>query len=108
MKRKNFCVSAVSLILAGSLAACSNSASGQGGDVEPKEDAVEMQTSEDEAETESPEDAEPAQEYRANMTSVSDGTETNADYETDDMLPRPSDDTFIMSVEDAMKFMNGN
>lgn len=42
-------------------------------------------------------------------TEAENGTEHSNDepeYEIDDMLPRPSDDTLIMSVEEAEKFMN--
>ena len=44
--------------------------------------------------------------YGVNMTSVGDGAES--EYEIDDMLPRPSDDTFVISVEEAEKIMNKN
>ena len=44
--------------------------------------------------------------YGVNMTSVGDGAES--EYEIDDMLPRPSDDTFVISVEEAEKIMNRN
>lgn len=42
--------------------------------------------------------------YTINRTSIDNGT--NSDYEISDMLPRPSDDTFIMTVEEAEAFMN--
>lgn len=42
--------------------------------------------------------------YRVNMTSMDESA--NSEYEIDDMLPRPSDDTLIMSVEEAEAFMN--
>ena len=41
-----------------------------------------------------------------NMNSESSGT--GSEYEISDMLPRPSDDTFIMTVEEAEAFMNKN
>lgn len=42
--------------------------------------------------------------YSINMTSMNNGT--NSEYEIDDMLPRPSDDTFVISLEDAEALMN--
>lgn len=42
--------------------------------------------------------------YSINMTSMDNGT--NSGYEIDDMLPRPSDDTFVISLEDAEALMN--
>lgn len=42
--------------------------------------------------------------YKVNMTSINNSA--NSEYEIDDMLPRPSDDTFIMTVEEAEAFMN--
>lgn len=47
-----------------------------------------------------------SQTYAINRTSVSDST--GSEYEISDMLPRPSDDTFIMTVEEAEAFMNKN
>lgn len=47
--------------------------------------------------------------YRNNTTPVeSDAEQNNADseYEINDMLPELSDDTLIMSVEEAEKFMS--
>lgn len=58
--------------------------------------------------------------YRINKTSLGDNTVsenenmspdsngTGSEYEISDMLPRPSDDTLIMSVEEAEAFMNKN
>lgn len=42
--------------------------------------------------------------YSINMTSMGNGT--GSDYEISDMLPRPSDDTFVISLEDAEALMN--
>lgn len=42
--------------------------------------------------------------YGVNIASLDNSS--NSGYEIDDMLPRPSDDTFIMSLEDAEAFMN--
>lgn len=42
--------------------------------------------------------------YSINMTSMDNGT--GSDYEISDMLPRPSDDTFVISLEDAEALMN--
>lgn len=42
--------------------------------------------------------------YSINMTSTDSGT--GSDYEISDMLPRPSDDTFVISLEDAEALMN--
>ena len=42
--------------------------------------------------------------YKVNMTSV--GEDTNPEYEIDTMLPTPSDDTFVISVEEAEAIMN--
>lgn len=44
--------------------------------------------------------------YNANMTSV--GNNVDSEYEIDNMLPRPSDDTFVISVEEAEALMNKN
>lgn len=47
--------------------------------------------------------------YGVNTTSMENSEQQGNDgseYEIDDMLPRPSDDTLIMSVEEAEKFMN--
>lgn len=47
--------------------------------------------------------------YRINTTSMEDGEQRGNDgseYEIDDMLPRPSDDTLIISVEEAEAIMN--
>lgn len=46
--------------------------------------------------------------YKMNATSMEDSEQQNdagSEYEIDDMLPRPSDDTFIMSVEEAEAIM---
>lgn len=42
--------------------------------------------------------------YSINMTSMGNGT--GSDYEISDMLPRPSDDTLVISLEDAEALMN--
>lgn len=42
--------------------------------------------------------------YSINMTSMDNGT--GSEYEISDMLPRPSDDTFVISLEDAEALMN--
>lgn len=42
--------------------------------------------------------------YSINMTSMGNGT--GPDYEISDMLPRPSDDTLVISLEDAEALMN--
>ena len=47
-----------------------------------------------------------AQQYSINTTAAGEGT--GSEYEISDMLPRLSDDTRIMSVEDAMKLMGKN
>lgn len=44
--------------------------------------------------------------YGINKTSIEGSTDS--EYEISDMLPRPSDDTFIMTVEEAEAFMNKN
>ena len=80
MKKKQIGIGFMSLALT-ALAACSNA-----------------ETSE--AESTAPDT------YGVNMTSVGDGAES--EYEIDDMLPRPSDDTFVISVEEAEKIMNKN
>lgn len=46
-----------------------------------------------------------SQTYAINRTSMNDNS-TDPEYEISDMLPRPSDDTLIMSVEEAEAFMN--
>ena len=80
MKKKLICAGLMCLMMA-ALAACSNA-----------------ETSE--AESTAPET------YKVNMTSVEDGTDS--EYEIDDMLPRPSDDTFVISVEEAEALMKKN
>lgn len=42
--------------------------------------------------------------YSINMTAMDNGT--GSDYEISDMLPRPSDDTFVISLEEAEALMN--
>ena len=81
MKKRGLYILVVSLMLSAVLMACSNNTSEQG---------VEMQTGE----------------YSINRTTVNNSDSTDADYEIDDMLPRPSDDTLIMSVEDALELTN--
>lgn len=44
--------------------------------------------------------------YKVNMTSF--GNSTDSEYEIDTMLPRPSDDTLVISVEEAEALMNKN
>lgn len=83
MKRKRIYIGLISLAMV-SLAAC--------GDTETFETA-ESQASGSET-------------YRINMTSINNSTDSG--YEIDDMLPRPSDDTFIMTVEEAEAFMKKN
>lgn len=52
---------------------------------------------------------EAAQEYSITETSIDDSTDnTGSDYEISDMLPKPSDDTLIMSVDEAMKLTGKN
>lgn len=86
MKKKYLSVLTVSIIFAVLMTACSNAAAGQG---------VEAQTSEDTM----------AEDTAAENVAEDD---VMTEYEINDMLPRPSDDTFIMSVEDAMKLMGKN
>ena len=85
MKRKLICIGLAGLTMA-ALAACSSAEVGN------------AKTSE--AETSAPDT------YNVNMTSV--GDDADSEYEIDDMLPRPSDATFIMSVEEAEALMNKN
>ena len=85
MKKELICAGLVGLTMT-ALAACSSVEAGS------------VETSE--AESSAPET------YDANMTSVEGSADS--EYEIDDMLPRPSDDTFIMSVEEAEAFMNKN
>lgn len=80
MKKKLICASLLSLAAA-ALAACSN-----------------MQTSE--AESTAPET------YNVNVTSA--GNSADSEYEIDNMLPRPSDGTFVISVEEAEALMEKN
>lgn len=100
MKKRELCMLAMCLILAVFLTACSNNAFKQA-EAQTAEDTEEIQTAEDAAEIS-------AQEYRIDSTSAADSADSDTDYEIDDMLPRPSDDTFIMSVEDALELMNKN
>ena len=85
MKRKLICAGLVSLMIA-ALTACSSAKTSN------------AETSE--AESSAPET------YDVNMTSVGDGADS--EYEIDDMLPRPSDDTYVISVEEAEAHMNKN
>ena len=91
MKKKLTCIFVVGTMMA-MLSACNNN----------NTEMTELQTSTSESET-----------YGVNMTSTENSTTQNSteqnsagsDYEINDMLPRPSDDTFIMTVEEAEAFM---
>lgn len=83
MKKRQICIGLISLAMV-SLAACDDTKTSE---------AVESQTSESET-------------YGINKTSMEGSTDS--EYEISDMLPRPSDDTFIMTVEEAEAFMNKN
>lgn len=53
--------------------------------------------------------AETPETYGINTTSIENGEQQGSDeseYEIDDMLPRPSDNTLIISVEEAEAIMN--
>ena len=107
MKKQMWIVS-VSLAMA-MLMACSNN----------NAEAIEPQVSEVETSEVTEPQAGPAT-YGINKTSQGDNTDsengnmgsesdsTGSEYEISDMLPRPSDDTFIMTVEEAEAFMNKN
>ena len=62
--------------------------------------------------SEAPENAaseEAVQKYSVTEISIDDSTDgAGSDYEISDMLPKPSDDTFIMSVDEAMKLTGKN
>lgn len=65
--------------------------------------ACESKASEDEASEGA------VQGYSINETSIAGSTnDTDSEYEISDMLPRPSDDTRIMSVEEALELMGRN
>ena len=80
MKKKLICAGLAVLMMA-ALAACSNA-------------------QRSDAESSVPET------YNANTVSVEDGA--GSEYEISDMLPRPSNDTFVISVEEAEALMNKN
>lgn len=83
MKKRQICIGLISLAMM-SLTACDGTTTSE---------ATESQASE-------------SQTYGINKTSI-EGSE-DSEYEISDMLPRPSDDTFIMTVEEAEAFMNKN
>ena len=85
MKKKLICAGVAGLMMA-ALAACSNVKTGGAETSEAESSASET--------------------YNINKTSVGDGT--GSEYEIDDMLPRLSDDTFVISVEEAEALMNKN
>lgn len=95
MKKKFVCIFAIGLSMA-LLSACSDNntevTESQKTGAETYE-AVEAETSES-AESEA---------YGINKFSMEGSTDS--EYEINDMLPRPSDDTFIMTVEEAEAFM---
>lgn len=83
MKKKQICICYITGLVLAMLTAC--------GDTGTSETA-ELQASE-------------SQTYRINMTSTNNNN-ADSEYEISDMLPRLSDDTLIMSVEEAEAFMN--
>lgn len=100
IKKKYLYVLVLSIVSAVVLTACDREASGQGtGDALSVEDEVTEDTVSEKA----------VQEYSITETSIDDSTNAaDSEYEISDMLPRPSDDTFIMSVDEAMKLMGKN
>ena len=68
-------------------------------------DTAELQSPEPETQGGAEPETSESQTYRINKTSMSNDS-TDSEYEISDMLPRPSDDTLIMSVEEAEAFMN--
>lgn len=85
IKKKYLCVLVLGIVSAVIMTAC---------DSEASEDAA---------------SEEAMQKYSINATSIDDSTDgAGSEYEISDMLPRPSDDTRIMTVEEAMKLMGKN
>lgn len=83
MKKRQIFIGVISLAMM-TLVACDDTKTSE---------ALESQSSESET-------------YGINKTSIEGSTDS--EYEISDMLPRPSDDTFIMTVEEAEAFMNKN
>lgn len=85
IKKKYLCILVLGIVSAVILTACESEAS---------EDAASGET---------------VQKYSINAVSVDDSTDdSGSEYEISDMLPKPSDDTFIMSVDEAMELMGKN
>ena len=85
IKKKYLCILVLGIVSAVILTACESEAS---------EDAASEET---------------VQKYSINEVSVDDSTDdSGSEYEISDMLPKPSDDTFIMSVDEAMELMGKN
>ena len=109
MKKRQICIGLISLAMM-SLVACndtktSEAAESQTSDVETSE-AVESQASDVETSEAVESQTSESETYRINKTSMEGSTDS--EYEISDMLPRLSDDTFIMTVEEAEAFMNKN
>ena len=107
MKKRQICIGLMSLAMV-SLAACDDTKTSEAVEPQASEseilEAGESQASEseelDEADVPTPE----SETYGIKKTSMEGSTDS--EYEISDMLPRPSDDTFIMTVEEAEAFMN--
>lgn len=120
MKKRQICIGLMSLAMV-SLAACDDTKTSEAVEPQASEaeilEAGESQASEseglDEADVPTSESEEldeadvPTSEsetYGIKKTPIEGSTDS--EYEISDMLPRPSDDTFIMTVEEAEAFMN--
>lgn len=122
MKKRQICIGLMSLAML-SLTACDGAKASEA--VESQETVVEtsetdesqasesealeeadVQTSESEISEAAESQVTESETYGINKTSMEGSTDS--EYEISDMLPRPSDDTFIMTVEEAEAFMNKN
>lgn len=110
IKKKYLCVVILSIVSAVIMTACNSEASGHKAESAiPAGDEVTEDTVEENEAGEDAASEEAAQKYSINETSIDDSTNGNgSEYEISDMLPKPSDDTRIMSVEEAMKLMGKN
>ncbi|MCH5259977.1 MAG: hypothetical protein J1F18_09495 [Lachnospiraceae bacterium] len=109
MKKRQICIGLVSLAMV-SLSACDDAKTAETTESQASEaeilEAGESQASESEELDEADVPTSESETYGIKKTPMEGSTDS--EYEISDMLPRPSDDTFIMTVEEAEAFMNKN
>lgn len=96
MKKRHICIGLIGLAMV-SLAGCDDTRISEATEPQVTESEISETTESQVTELET---------YGINKAPVEDSTDS--EYEISDMLPRPSDDTFIMTVEEAEAFMNKN